>query len=166
MTPYMNHTVLKQFEIVSVDHVTFVIVVVTDAGVVKNKLVHTAAEVSKEEAELLTYVLNQTLTGLSLDQVTAERFDVVRRAAGLTALLAPVAEYIAELIEELGSQKVYLQGASKLLRFPEYHDAARPRRCSITSPTTNIWFLCSGILMALSFLLARKTGKTPFRTLR
>ena len=125
VTPYMNHTVLKQFEIVSVDHVTFVIVVVTDAGVVKNKLVHTAAEVSKEEAELLTYVLNQTLTGLSLDQVTAERFDVVRRAAGLTALLAPVAEYIAELIEELGSQKVYLQGASKLLRFPEYHDARK-----------------------------------------
>ena len=125
VTPYMNHTVLKQFEIVSVDHVTFVIVVVTDAGVVKSKLVHTAAEVSKEEAELLTYVLNQTLTGLSLDQITAERFDVVRRAAGLTALLAPVAEYIAELIEELGSQKVYLEGASKLLRFPEYHDTRK-----------------------------------------
>ncbi|MGM9613317.1 MAG: heat-inducible transcriptional repressor HrcA [Butyricicoccus sp.] len=125
VTPYMNRTLLKQFEIVSVDRTTFVIVVVTDAGVVKNKLVHTAAEVSKDEAELLTYVLNQTLTGLSLDQITAERFDVVRRAAGLTALLAPVAEYIAELIEELGSQKVYLEGASKLLRFPEYHDTQK-----------------------------------------
>ncbi len=121
----MNRTMLKQFEIISVDRSTFVIVVVTDTGLVKNKLVHTAAEVSKEESELLTYVLNQTLTGLSLDQITAERFDVVRRAAGLTALLAPVAEYLAELIEELGSQKVYLEGANKLLRFPEYRDTQK-----------------------------------------
>ncbi len=122
VTPHMDHTVLKQFEIVAVDRTTFVIVVVTDAGQVKNKLVHTAVEVSKDEAELLTFTLNQTLTGLPLTEITAERFEVVRRAAGLTALLGPVAEYLAELIEELGSQKVFLEGASKLLRFPEYRD--------------------------------------------
>ena len=46
----------------------------------------------------------------------------MRRAAGLTALLAPVAEYVAELIEELGDQKVFLDGTNKLLRFPEYKD--------------------------------------------
>lgn len=125
VTPHLNRTLLKHFELISVDRSTFVIVVVTDTGVVKNKMVHTATEVSKDEAELLTYVLNQTLTGIPLEQVTAERFDIVRRAAGLTALLAPVAEYIAELIDELGSQKVFLEGANKLLRFPEYHDTKR-----------------------------------------
>ena len=88
-------------------------------------MVRTVAEVSKDEAELLTYVLNQTLTGLPLSSITAERFDIVRRAAGLTALLAPVAEYIAELITELSDQKVYLDGASKLLRFPEYRDTKK-----------------------------------------
>ena len=70
-------------------------------------------------------MLNQTLTGLPLSNITAERFDIVRRAAGLTALLAPVAEYIAELIIELSDQKVYLDGASKLLRFPEYRDTKK-----------------------------------------
>ena len=97
----------------------------SDSGTVKNKMVRTVAEVSKDEAELLTYVLNQTLTGLPLSSITAERFDIVRRAAGLTALLAPVAEYIAELITELSDQKVYLDGASKLLRFPEYRDTKK-----------------------------------------
>ena len=43
----------------------------------------------------------------------------------MTALLAPVAEYIAELITELSDQKVYLDGASKLLRFPEYRDTKK-----------------------------------------
>ena len=107
ITPAMTQIAIRQFEIIAVDKMNFVIVVVTDSGTVKNKMVRTVAEVSKDEAELLTYVLNQTLTGLPLSSITAERFDIVRRAAGLTALLAPVAEYIAELIAELSDQKVY-----------------------------------------------------------
>ncbi len=122
VTPAMTQISIRQFEIIAVDKMNFVIVVVTDSGTVKNKMVRTIANVSKDEAELLTYVLNQTLTGLPLSHITAERFDVVRRAAGLTALLAPVAEYIAELIEELSDQKVFLEGTNKLLRFPEYRD--------------------------------------------
>nr|WP_297172781.1 heat-inducible transcriptional repressor HrcA [uncultured Agathobaculum sp.] len=122
VTPAMTQISIRQFEIIAVDKMNFVIVVVTDSGTVKNKMVRTMADVSKDEAELLTYVLNQTLTGLPLSHITAERFDIVRRAAGLTALLAPVAEYVAELIEELSDQQVFLEGASKLLRFPEYRD--------------------------------------------
>ena len=122
ITPAMTQVSIRQFEIIAVDKMNFVIVVVTDSGSVKNKMVRTMADVTKDEAELLTYVLNQTLTGLPLSHITAERFDIVRRAAGLTALLAPVAEYVAELIEELSDQKVFLEGTNKLLRFPEYRD--------------------------------------------
>ena len=130
ITPAMTQIAIRQFEIVAVDKMNFVIVVVTDSGTVKNKMVRTVAEVSKDEAELLTYVLNQTLTGLPLSSITAERFDIVRRAAGLTALLAPVAEYIAELITELSDQKVYLDGASSCFvsgvpRYEKGADAAR-----------------------------------------
>ena len=125
ITPALAQISIRQFEIIAVDKMNFVIVVVTDSGTVKNKMVRTVSEVTKDEAELLTYVLNQTLTGLPLSNITAERFDIVRRAAGLTALLAPVAEYIAELIAELSDQKVYLDGTSKLLRFPEYRDTKK-----------------------------------------
>lgn len=125
VTPHLSRVTIRQFELIPVNDTTYVIVILTDANVVKNKLVHTAAPVTKEQAELLTYVLNQTLTAIPMAQITAERFDVVRRAAGLTALLAPVAEFISELIEDLGSQKVFLEGANKLLRFPEYHDTSK-----------------------------------------
>ena len=122
VTPTMTQISIRQFEIIPVDKMNFVIVVVTDSGTVKNKMVRTMTDVTRDEAELLTYVLNQTLTGLPLSHIAAERFDIVRRAAGLSALLAPVAEYIAELIEELSDQEVFLEGASKMLRFPEYRD--------------------------------------------
>ena len=122
ITPALTQISIRQFEIIAVDKMNFVIVVVTDSGTVKNKMVRTMADVSKGEAELLTSVLKQTRTGLPLSHSTAERFDIVRRAAGISALLAPVAEYVAELIEELSDQKVFLEGTNKLLRFPEYRD--------------------------------------------
>ena len=162
VTPDMNRCVIKQFEIITVDTTTFVIVVVTDTGQVKNKLVHTAAPVTKDESELLTYILNQTLTGLPLSQITAERFDVVRRAAGLSALLAPLAEYIAELIEELGSQKVFLDGANKLLRFPEYRDPDKAQALLdyITTDDKHLLPVCKN-MDGIQFFIGPENGENP-----
>lgn len=122
VTPFMQHVTIRKFQIISVSTQDFVIVIVTDSGVVKNKMVRTATPVTADEAELLTYVLNQTLTGIPINAITKERFDIVRRAAGLTALLQPLADFIEEFIAEMQEQKVFLQGASKLLAYPEYHD--------------------------------------------
>ena len=125
VTPVMQRITLRRFEIIAVDSVNFVIVAVTDSGVVKNKMIRTVCPVAKEEAELLTYVLNQTLTGIPIEEITKERFDIVRRAAGMTALLKPIGEFLEDLLEELSTQKLYLQGASKLLSQPEYRDVAK-----------------------------------------
>ncbi len=125
VTPVMQRLTIRKFEIIAVDTQNFVIVVVTDSGEVKNKMVRTLAPVSKDEAELLTFVLNQTLTGIPVEQITQERFEVVRRAAGMTALLAPLAEFIEEIIDDMSSQRLYLRGASKLLSQPEYQDVRK-----------------------------------------
>ena len=85
-------------------------------------MLRTSTPVTADEAELLTYVLNQTLTNIPIDAITPERFDIVRRAAGVTALLSLVAQFLDEFIEEMSEQKVFLQGASKLLAYPEYRD--------------------------------------------
>ena len=122
VTPMMQRVTIRKFQIISVSPVDFVIVVVTDSGVVKNKMLRTGTPVTADEAELLTYVLNQTLTGIPIDAITPERLDIVRRAAGVTALLTLVAAFLDEFIEEMSEQKVFLQGASKLLAYPEYKD--------------------------------------------
>lgn len=163
-TPTMQDAVIKQFEIIAIDSMTFVIVVVTRTGVVKNKLIRTESEVTKEEAELLTYVLNQTLTGIPIHDITAERFDIVRRAAGLSALLYPIAEYLAELVGDSNNQSLFVQGASKLLAYPEYQDAHKAQAlldfisdnhniASLTSYKTEI----DGVKIAIS----PGNGQTP-----
>lgn len=125
VTPYLQRMTIRKFQIIAVSTLDFVIVVVTDSGVVKNKMLRTEAPVTADEAEVLTYVLNQTLTGIPIDAITPERFDIVRRAAGVTALLVPLVEFLDEFIEEMSEQKVFLQGATKLLAYPEYHDVQK-----------------------------------------
>lgn len=125
VTPVMQRITIRRFEIIAVDTQNFVIVVVTDTGEVKNKMLRTMIPVSKDETELLTYVLNQTLTGIPIECITPERFDIVRRAAGVTALLTQIAEFIEDIVEDMTSQRLYLRGASKLLSQPEYHDVRK-----------------------------------------
>lgn len=127
ITPTLSQISIRQFEIIPINSMDFVVVVVMESGSVKNKMVRAVAEVSLKEVELLVYVLNQTLTGVQLSNITAERFDIVCRAAGMSPLIAPIAEYISELIEELSDQKIFLEGANKLLRFPEYKDLQKAR---------------------------------------
>ena len=55
----MTQIAIRQFEIIAVDKMNFVIVVVTDSGTVKNKMVRTVAEVSKDEAEELKKKLEE-----------------------------------------------------------------------------------------------------------
>ncbi len=43
ITPAMTQIAIRQFEIIAVDKMNFVIVVVTDSGTVKNKMVRTVA---------------------------------------------------------------------------------------------------------------------------
>lgn len=50
VTPHLSRVSIRQFELVPVDENTYVVVIVTDATVVKSKLVHTAAPVTKEQA--------------------------------------------------------------------------------------------------------------------
>ena len=91
VTPTMTQISIRRFEIIAVDQMNFVIVVVTDSGTVKNKMVRTMTAVSKDEAELLTYVLNQTLTGLPLTSITAERFDIVHTHTPVGGVLTRLA---------------------------------------------------------------------------
>ena len=108
-------------------------------------------------------MLNQILTAIPITQITAERFDVVQRAAGLTALLAPVAEFISELIEDMGNQKVFLEGATKLLRFPEYHDTSKAQTLlAYMNDVKSISFPFSRKLMVSKSLLATKMVRIPY----
>ena len=71
ITPAMTQIAIRQFEIIAVDKMNFVIVVLRIRVRLRTKWSARWLRSSKDEAELLTYVLNQTLTGLPLSSITS-----------------------------------------------------------------------------------------------
>jgi len=128
MTPSVTAVRFARFELFLVDHDAFVVVAVTDAQAVKNKIVRTSPPPIREELRLLTAALNARLVGILLDEIGDELLAAVRGDAGPAGrYVIHVAAFLEELRAEFGRREVYLTGQSHLLGHPEYRDILKAR---------------------------------------
>lgn len=81
---------VKRFEILMAEAGSFILVVMTSGDVVKNKLIKLPLHVTEADLKLLSALLNATMTGLTVEDFTAELMDRVTQNAGAAAGLVPV----------------------------------------------------------------------------
>ncbi|MDP4110127.1 MAG: heat-inducible transcriptional repressor HrcA, partial [Bacillota bacterium] len=118
LTPKTDKVYIRRLDIVTVDSHSFVIVLVTNAGIVHNKLVKLQASISEEDIAALNIALNQSFSGLSLSQISNELLSSLFSIPhGTSALLSQVAAFITEIADLQKGQNVYLGGASRLLNY-------------------------------------------------
>ena len=79
---YTHLDVYKRQDLLMVASDSFIIVVMTDTNVVRNRLVRLPADLSEAQLQLLNTLLNTTFTGLTLDEITPELMRVASHAAG------------------------------------------------------------------------------------
>ena len=120
---------LTRFDLFPAGSDAFVIVVVTDAKTVKNRLAHSAAVPTEEELRKLTRVLNRHWAGLLLRDIGEIQVSAARREAGSAGIHIPaVVDFLYELREEFDSRDVVLSGQEHILGHPEYRDIIKARR--------------------------------------
>ena len=120
---------IRRFDLIMVDANSFIIVVMTDTNVVKNKLVRLPSDLSEPQLQLLTTLLNTSFVGKTLDQLTPELMRVAEHAAGNSyGLISLVVSFAMEVLEELGHSSVYTAGASHILDHPEYQDVGKAQK--------------------------------------
>lgn len=116
-------TTVKRFETIMAEAGSFILVVMTDADTVKNKLIKLPINVSETDLKLLNAVLNASMTGVPAEGFTADLMDRVTRNAGSAASLVPViVDFTMEVLRSGHSTEVALRGQARLLRQPEYRD--------------------------------------------
>ncbi len=81
---------IRRFDLLMVDRDAFIIVVMTDTNVVRNRLVRLPSDLSEAQLQLLNTLLNATFTGLTLDEITPE----LMRVAFLTRRARPTASFL------------------------------------------------------------------------
>ena len=120
---------IARFDLIYVDHSTFIIVALLSNDTVKNKLVHLTTNIEPPMLTKLSAVLNASFTGIPEERITPALIVATERAVGDTAgIVAIVAGYTIELLVEAKSVGAHISGAVNLLSHPEFRDVDKAQR--------------------------------------
>ena len=124
-----RRTTIRRFDLIMVDVNSFIVVVMTDNNVVKNKLIHLPTEMSEPQLQPLTTLLNTSFVGKTLEELTPELMRVAEHAAGSSyGLISLVVSFAMEVLDDMENSPVYTAGTSHILNLPEYQDVGKAKK--------------------------------------
>jgi len=129
MAPRFNATVFRHIEFIRLSQGRLLVVFVTEAGLVQNKIIETAEELSPAELEQMSNYLNRTLTGMTIQQVKARIVEEMAREKALYGkLMQRALQFSREALQGESEGEVFIEGASNILEQPEFADLERMKR--------------------------------------
>ena len=120
--------VVRRFDAVWLDDHSFILVMTMDGEAVQSKTVHTEHPVTHKTLAKLCITLNDSITGITPEQINLPRMMAMEGAMGADApLIAPVIKSVYEVIGSAGSGDLRFEGVNKMLQYPEFSDIDRIR---------------------------------------
>ena len=118
---------IRRVQLVPITENTALLVIVTNAGIVKDAVVRVPGELSAEHLHAISNLLTDQLAERPIDQVR-QRFRVLIHQLGEhRRLLANVMNAMETSIVETGENDVVVGGSANLLSYPEYSDIEKAR---------------------------------------
>ena len=118
-----NRNTLKFIQLSQVDAEQIVAVIVLGGNVIKNKIIEVGEMLSNENLLKLNMLLNTTLNGLPIDQITLGLIARLKEQAGIhSEVVAHVLDAVAETIHVEEDMKIYTSGATNIFKYPELSD--------------------------------------------
>jgi len=126
--PQLSKALFKYLQFLPLDERRAIVVVVTDAGFVENKVIDIPDGTTFRDLQQIAANINEKLAGLSFDQIKYSqlreiRNDILSNPALFEAALAVLRQALA--VER--AEKVYLGGTTQLLAQPEFRDIEKIR---------------------------------------
>ena len=122
----LSRMTIRRFDLLMVERNAFIIVVMTDTDIVRNRLIRLPSDLTEAQLQMLNTLLNTTFTGLTLEEITPELMRVAQHAAGEAyGLISLVVSFAMEVLESLEQRTVHTAGIASLLTHPEYHSLDR-----------------------------------------
>lgn len=123
MTEGRSDASAQRFELIGVDENSFIAVVMLSDSRVKSQLMRSSLPVDGEQLPEISHLLNTHFTAISVQEINARLMNLSDQVSGSWFLLInQVCDYACQLLQEATHQSVFTNGASQLLKFPEYRD--------------------------------------------
>ena len=120
---------VRRFDLILAGEGSFILVVMLSNDEVVNKLIKLPLSITESDLQLLSALLNATMTDLTREEFTQSLLEKVMRSAGSASSLVPViVEFTAETLRRQTDTNMVVTGQMKLLTQPEYRDVDKAQR--------------------------------------
>ena len=120
--PRAHSVTVSKYEIALIDPHSFILIIVTAGGAVKTRNVIVESELDSHLASKLSATLNDLATGVNLAEITLPIMMEMEARVGDATLLNTVIKAIYEVLSDLDSGELMVNGLQKLLQYPEFSD--------------------------------------------
>ncbi|HIU98202.1 MAG TPA: heat-inducible transcription repressor HrcA [Candidatus Ornithoclostridium faecigallinarum] len=135
---------VKEVKLVDLYDDSALVLVITDAGVIKDKTVAVPKDADGNYIELANRILNATFAGKSLAEIGSNAPVLEENIEGMKALVDEVIRLLAEY-KRARESELYLEGADKIFQYPEARDVDNVRSfVSIISKKEKLHDLVAG----------------------
>lgn len=135
---------VKEVKLVDLYDDSALVLVITDAGVIKDKTVAVPKDADGNYIELANRILNATFAGKSLAEIGSSTPVLEENIEGMKALVDEVIRLLAEY-KRARESELYLEGADKIFQYPEARDVDNVRSfVSIISKKEKLHDLVAG----------------------
>jgi len=129
--PKPNAITIVRYKTILLDAHSFLLVMIISADIIKTRHIQVSQGLILDDDVLRAFetVLNTFMTGVTMDMITLPVImEMENRLRGVCEqLVSPVIKCVYEVINELDSGELMLEGMDRLLEYPEYADVERLR---------------------------------------
>jgi len=118
---------IRRVQLVPITESTALLVIVTNAGIVKDAVVRVPGELSPDHLHAISMMLTDQLADRPVDQVRQRFREIIHDLTQHRRLLASVMDAMETQIAEPSPSDVIIGGSTNLLTYPEYSDIEKAR---------------------------------------
>ena len=131
-TPELNEAVIKRFELVDLGTGNVILIIVTNTGSVRNRIMN-FGELKESDIRGLSDVLNRSLTGLTAHDITFEKIqDIHEQIKGMLSIppkiLINIMNFVYSAIEDMDETEIIVENAKSILSYPEYNSVQEAKK--------------------------------------
>lgn len=127
LAPKLDKSRLRQIQIVPLEGNKALVILVTQSGLVKHKMLELERRINAKTLERATRALNERLSGMLLSEVRENILQAIEEEETLAREVTETSRMLAREIFNLQEDELYLEGASNILTLPEFSDHSKMR---------------------------------------
>jgi len=139
LAPKFNNRIFKHIEFIKLNENQILIVFVSKAGFIDNKVVEIEENLSQDELYKFTRYLNEILTDLTLSEVREKIIDEMKKESNMyDRLLSRALKISQKVFGNYREDDIYIGGKCNIFEFPEFCDVEKMKTILRTFEEKNI----------------------------